>query len=180
MVVSRRTNALRSIKDAYPTPATNEPVATAAVFLTTEATDMVAAYCPMLRPTASWHVTVGPCTLRSDRHGGGGGGGSGPSIGTVIGGRPGISTTVWPISGGGPPGIGITTGGGGGGGGTPLLIWIVMIEPGMVCPLGVVPTTVPYLALLLTELLPSATWKPASLSRCRAAFSSRPLTTGTC
>lgn len=40
--------------------------------------------------------------------------------------------------------------GGGGGGGMPLLSWIVMIEPGMVCPLGVVPTTVPDRAPLLT------------------------------
>jgi hypothetical protein len=53
----------------------------------------------------------------------------------VIGGSPGISTTVEPISGGGPPGgnPGIAPGGGGGGaGGTPLEIWIVMIEPGTV------------------------------------------------
>ena len=59
----------------------------------------------------------------------------------VIGGRPGISTTVradrrrqaWAQP----------SGGGGGGGAMPLLIWIVMIEPGMVCPLGDVPTTAP-------------------------------------
>jgi hypothetical protein len=49
-----------------------------------------------------------------------------------MGGSPGISTTVWPIS-GGIPGIGgIPAGGGGGGGGMPLEIWIVMIEPGTV------------------------------------------------
>ena len=51
----------------------------------------------------------------------------------MIGGSPGISTTVWPISGGIPGGPGIAPGGGGGGGGgTPLEIWIVMIEPGTV------------------------------------------------
>ena len=50
----------------------------------------------------------------------------------------------------------------------PLLIWIVMIEPGTVCPLGDVPTTAPYDALLLTGVAWSATWKPASLSRWRA------------
>ena len=77
----------------------------------------------------------------------------------VIGGRPGISTTCDPI------GIGRPSGGGGGGGGMPLLIWIVMIEPGIVWPLGVVPTTSPSFALLLTELVWSATWKPASFSR---------------
>ena len=63
----------------------------------------------------------------------------------MIGGSPGISTTVWPMSGGipgGSPGI-APGGGGGGGGGMPLLIWMVMIEPGTVCPDGDVPTTVP-------------------------------------
>jgi hypothetical protein len=47
----------------------------------------------------------------------------------VIGGSPGISTTVEPISGspGMPPG-----GGGGGAGGIPLEIWSVTIEPGTV------------------------------------------------
>ena len=76
---------------------------------------------------------------------GGGGGGGGPSTGTVMGGNPGISTTVEPISIGGAPGMpGIAPGGGGGGGGgMPLEIVIVMIEPGTVCPLGEVPTTVP-------------------------------------
>jgi hypothetical protein len=43
---------------------------------------------------------------------------------------------------GGSPGI-APGGGGGGGGGMPLLIWMVMIEPGTVCPDGDVPTTVP-------------------------------------
>ena len=64
--------------------------------------------------------------------GGGGGGGGGPSTGTVIGGSPGISTTVDPtrrrkhraIAPGWPGG------GGGGAGGMPLLIWIVMIDAG--------------------------------------------------
>ena len=45
-------------------------------------------------------------------YGGGSGGGSGPSTGTVIGGSPGISTTVEPTTGGGPPGS--PAGGGGG------------------------------------------------------------------
>src|SRR6478736_1022627 len=55
-------------------------------------------------------------------HGGGGAGGGGPRTGTVIGGSPGISTTVEPISGGipgGNPGI-APAGGGGGGGAMPL------------------------------------------------------------
>ena len=46
--------------------------------------------------------------------------------------------TVSPIGGGSP---GIPTGGGGGGGAMPLLVWMVMIDPGMVCPDGEVPTT---------------------------------------
>ena len=72
-------------------------------------------------------------------------------MGTVMGGNPGISTTVWPIWAGGPPGSGMETGGGGGGAGAmPLLSWIVTIEPGMVWPLGLVPTTVPDLEPLLT------------------------------
>src|SRR5689334_25371505 len=93
-----------------------------------------------------------PITGRRGRYGGGGGGGGGPSTGTVIGGKPGISTTVWPSSIGGPPGRpGIAPGGGGGGGGgMPLEIWIVMIEPGTVWPVGEVPTTEPYGAVLLT------------------------------
>jgi len=80
----------------------------------------------------------------------------------VIGGRPGISTTCVPTGGGG---AGAPSGGGGGAGGMPLLTWSVMIEPGIVWPLGDVPTTSPYFALLLTELDWSATWKPASLMR---------------
>ena len=68
----------------------------------------------------------------------------------MIGGRPGISTTVEPAT-GGNPGI-APSGGGGGGGGTPLLIWMVMIEPGTVCPAGDVPTTVPYDEELFTGL----------------------------
>ena len=70
------------------------------------------------------------------------GGGGGTSTGTVIGGRPGISTTVWP-SGGGGGRPGGPAGRGGGAGATPLLTRIVTIDPGMVCPLGEVPTTVP-------------------------------------
>lgn len=70
------------------------------------------------------------------------------NTGTVIGGSPGISTTVWPITGGGSPpsGGGRPAGGGGGGGGaggTPLLIKMVTIDPGTVWPLGEEPTTVP-------------------------------------
>ena len=71
-------------------------------------------------------------------------------MGTVIGGRPGISTTVEPAI-GGRPGI-WPSGGGGGGGGMPLLTWSVMIEPGTVWPAGDVPTTVPADDTLLTEL----------------------------
>ena len=56
---------------------------------------------------------------------------------------------------------------------------MVMTAPGIVCPLGEVPTTSPYLALLLTELGCSATWKPESFKRCRAASTSRPATLGT-
>ncbi len=82
--------------------------------------------------------------------GGGGAGGGGPSTGTVIGGRPGISMTVEPAT-GGRPGIAPSGGGGGGGGGMPLLTWMVMIEPGTVCPDGDVPTTVPADEALLTE-----------------------------
>ena len=105
---------------------------------------------------------------------GGGGGGGGASSGMVIGGRPGISMTCEPTTGGGAP-----SGAGGGAGGIPLLTWIVMIDPGIVWPLGVVPTTSPDFALLLTELLWSATWKPASLRRERAASTSSPATLGT-
>src|SRR5215208_3525199 len=112
-------------------------------------------------------------------HGGGGAGGGGPSTGTVIGGRPGIWTTVWPISGGIPGIPGIPAGGGGGGGGMPLEIWIVMIEPGTVCPAGEVPTTAPVGAVLLTDVASLATWKPASRSRWRAVLSVRPATLGT-
>lgn len=66
-----------------------------------------------------------------------------------MGGSPGIWITV--TSGGG----GTSSGGGGGAsstGGTytgagsiPLLVLIVMIDPGMVLPFGVVPTTVPFI-----------------------------------
>ncbi len=61
----------------------------------------------------------------------------------------------------------------------PLLIWMVMTDPGIVWPLGDVPTTSPNFALLLTALVWSATWKPASLMRWRAASTSRPVTAGT-
>ena len=72
--------------------------------------------------------------------GGGSGGGGGARTGTVIGGSPGISTTVDPTpggipgnggGGGGPPGVGAAGGGGGGGGGaTPLLTVSVTMIPG--------------------------------------------------
>lgn len=68
------------------------------------------------------------------------------STGTVIGGSPGISTTVCPNSGGAPGGgggAGAIGGGGGGAGATPLLARIVTMMPGIVCPLGDEPTTVP-------------------------------------
>ena len=77
----------------------------------------------------------------------------------VIGGRPGISITC------DPTGTGAPSGGGGGGGGMPLLVWMVMTAPGIVCPLGVVPTTSPKRALLLIEAGCSATWKPDSFKR---------------
>src|SRR5690625_7497082 len=54
-----------------------------------------------------------------------------------------------------------------------------MTDPGRVWPSGEVPTTVPYLELLYTELVPSATWKPASRMRLRASLTSRPDTLGT-
>src|SRR3954462_974359 len=94
-----------------------------------------------------------------------------------MGGSPGIKTTVDP-TGGGTPG-GAPGGGGGGGGGMPLEIWIVMIDPGTVCPLGDVPTTAPYGAGLFTGVDSLATWKPASRSRWRALLSLRPETLGT-
>jgi hypothetical protein len=55
-----------------------------------------------------------------------------------MGGRPGICTTVDPIGAGRAFGSipggsgGMPSGGGGGGGAMPLLIWIVMIDPGTV------------------------------------------------
>ena len=70
-------------------------------------------------------------------------------------------------------------GGGGGAGGMPLLVWIVMIEPGTVWPDGDVPTTAPVGAVLLTGVDWSATWKPASFSRCRAMSWVMPATLGT-
>ena len=122
-----------------------------------------------LLPVADW-----PRNPRvTARYGGGCPGGGGASSGMVIGGSPGISTTCEPTGGGAP------SGGGGGAGGMPLLTWMVMIDPGIVAPLGVVPTTSPCLALLVTKLFWSATWKPASLMRCRAASMSRPATLGT-
>src|SRR5690625_4473641 len=118
---------------------------------------------------------MGFSLLRAGRGYGGNGcpGGGGGSSGMVIGGSPGISTTVEPTGGGMP------SGGGGGGGGMPLLTSMVTIEPGMVCPLGEVPTTAPERAVLLTQFGWSATWNPTSLSLARAASTSRPTTLGT-
>ena len=145
-------------------PATNEPAATTAEFFkTVEGADMMAAYFDNLPVTASDRPTS-----RTPQVGhGGGGGGGGPRTGTVMGGKPGICTTVDPTNGGGAFGSngGMPAGGGGGGGGMPLLTWIVMIEPGTVCPAGEVPTTAPAGETLLTGVACSATWKPASLRR---------------
>jgi len=86
----------------------------------------------------------------------------------VIGGSPGISTTVAPVSGGGggspgspggtgPPG-GVAAGGGGGGGGlTPLLTISVTMIPGTTWPTGEVPSTVPAEAELFCVVTLSAT-----------------------
>ena len=68
--------------------------------------------------------------------------------------------------GGGEPGGG--GGGGGGAGATPLLTSRVTMMPGIVCPPGVVPTTVPAEAVLLSELTCSATWKPEARNSSRA------------
>ena len=71
----------------------------------------------------------------------------------VMGGSPGISTTVAPTAGGGgspgrpggggPPGAGAGDAGGGGGGTTPLLTIRVTMMPGTTWPAGEVPSTVP-------------------------------------
>lgn len=61
----------------------------------------------------------------------------------------------------------------------PLEIWMVMIDPGTVWPVGDVPTTAPYGAVLFTGVASLATWNPASRSRCRAVLSVRPATLGT-
>jgi hypothetical protein len=88
--------------------------------------------------------------------------------GTVIGGRPGICTTVDPIcggrpgsggGGGGPPGPGGGDGAaglGGGAGATPLLTIRVTTMPGTTCPFGMVPSTVPADAALFRMLTWSA------------------------
>ena len=106
--------------------------------------------------------------------GGGPGGGGGASTGTVIGGNPGISTTVEPTpggipgagGGGGAPGGG--DGGGGGAGLTPLLTTRVTMMPGTVWPLGEVPSTVPADAALFCVLTLSATWNPEARNSSRA------------
>ena len=81
----------------------------------------------------------------------------------MIGGSPGISTTVEPTpggipgsgGGGGVPGLG--DGGGGGAGATPLLTSSVTMMPGTVWPAGEVPITVPAEAALFCVLTLSAT-----------------------
>ena len=60
-----------------------------------------------------------------------------------------------------------------------MLVWMVMTAPGIVWPLGEVPTTSPKTALLLIDAASSATWKPDSFKRLRAALTSRPATLGT-
>src|SRR5271170_6829027 len=56
---------------------------------------------------------------------------------------------------------------------------MVITAPGIVCPFGEVPTTSPYLALLLIDAGCSATWKPEYFNRWRAASTSRPAMLGT-
>ena len=101
----------------------------------------------------------------------------------MMGGSPGICTTVEPNSGipgkggGGAPGVG--DGGGGGGGATPLLTKSVTMSPGIVWPLGEVPMTVPAEAVLLIALTWSATWKPDARNSSRALSWLIPFTLGT-
>ena len=71
------------------------------------------------------------------------------------------------------------SGGGGGAGGMPLLVWIVMIEPGIVWPFGCGSDHLAVLRAAVDERGWSATWKPASFRRCRAASGVRPATLGT-
>ena len=59
-----------------------------------------------------------------------------------------------------------------------MLVLIVMTEPGRTWPLGVVPTTEPSFAVLLTGVGCSATPNPASLMRLMAAARLRPTTLG--
>ena len=81
------------------------------------------------RTTSRSRWPTAPAADRGPYGGGLATGGGGPSTGTVIGGSPGISTTVEPITGscGGEPG-----GSAGGGGGMPLLVLIVITAPGTV------------------------------------------------
>ena len=51
--------------------------------------------------------------------------------------------------------------------------------PGMICPLGLVPTTVPAGDVLLTLLTSSATWNPEARNSSRAVSWLRPATLGT-
>lgn len=81
-------------------------------------------------------------------------------------------------------GAGGTYAGGGGGtytgaGAIPLLVLIVMMDPGIVLPVGVVPTTAPFLAWLLIGVGLSDTRNPASCRRFRAASTVMPATPGT-
>src|SRR3954469_13915044 len=119
-------------------PAARVPAATAADFFRVEAAGMQGSLLPVGCPSRSPPRSV----TRPHVYGGGGAaGGGGPSTGTVMGGSPGICTTVEPISGGRP---GIAPGGGGRvAAGIRFLTGIVMIEPATVSPAGDVPTTVP-------------------------------------
>src|SRR5690349_16365378 len=107
-----------------------EPTVTAAEYFSIEvgdgvadraaAADMQRAYCQTAAVTDSHPRTWSSAQRAQLDHGGGGAGGGGPSTGTVIGGSPGIWTTVEPISGGMPGKPGIPSGGGGGAGAMPL------------------------------------------------------------
>jgi hypothetical protein len=60
-----------------------------------------------------------------------------------------------------------------------LLINNVTMMPGIVCPLGVVPITVPAEAVLFSELTCSAIWNPLARNSSRALSWLMPFTFGT-
>jgi len=142
-----------------------------------EGAGMHAAYCHSPARTDSERVSVLTAHRVYSRITGWPGwwrGGGGPSTGTVIGGRPGsrrpsgrIPASRW------QPGI-APGGGGGGGGGMPLEIWIVMIEPGTVVPVGGRPDHRAVRCGAVHRVAWSATWKPASFRRWRAVSCSCP------